>query len=209
MNKRFGFLLFEQFEDFDFVGPWEMIGLWSQNFDGPKELIIINEGGGSVISEKKLVIKTQADFKHCPSLDYLLVPGGQGTRSEVHNTKLISFIKMQSLKCEQILSVCTGAFLLQAAGLLNGKKATTHWASLDRLREFAEIEVLEKRFVKDNNIWTSAGISAGVDMSLAFIAEMAGEKTAGDIQLQAEYYPERKIYSKHSDYLPAYVNQNK
>ncbi len=209
MTTRFGFLLFEGFEDLDFIGPWEMITTWSQKFNGPNELFIINETGDDVTSINGLTVKTNIDFDHCPPLDYLLVPGGLGTRKEVNNQKIISFIKEQASNCKQVLSVCTGAFLLHTAGLLNSKKATTHWASLDRLKAFKEIEVVEQRYIHDANIWSSAGISAGIDMTLAFIADIAGEKIAGDIQLYTEYYPDDKIYPPHDNHLPNYINETR
>lgn len=140
-----------------------------------------------------------------PALDYLLIPGGQGTLTEVNNPNITAFIKTQSASCKAILSVCTGSFLLQAAGLLKDKKATTHWASLERLRAFKDIEVIEKRFIRDGNLWTSAGVSAGIDMTLNFIAETAGEETAGDIQLYTEYYPESCVYPNKMNVLPGYV----
>ncbi len=91
--------------------------------------------------------------------------------------------------CQQVLSVCTGAFILQAAGLLQDKQATTHWNSLERLRAFPEVRVIEQRFVRDGNIWTSAGVSAGIDLALALVAELAGAEIAGKVQLAMEYYP--------------------
>jgi transcriptional regulator GlxA family with amidase domain len=206
MKKRFGFLLFEQFEDLDFMGPWELIALWSQKHQGPQELIIVTESGAPVTSTKGLSIQANASFKNCPPLDYLLVPGGQGTRTEVDNKMMIDFIKVQAASCEQVLSVCTGAFLLQAAGLLAGKKATTHWASLERLKAFSELDVIEERFIQQEKLWISAGVSAGMDMALAFIAEIAGEKVAGDVQLFAEYYPETRVYPNSEGYLPGYVD---
>lgn len=193
MRKRLGFVLFDQFEDLDFMGPWEMLGLWSRDHNGP-ELYIVSENGSGCVSTKGLIIQTDVDFKSCPKLDYCLIPGGQGTRTEVNNEALVGFIREQGDYCDQILSVCTGAFLLQAAGLLKDKKATTHWASMDRLRAFDDVEVLEQRYVQDGNIWTSAGVSAGIDLSLAFIAAIADENTAGDIQLFAEFFPKGKVY---------------
>ncbi len=208
MQKQFGFLLFDQFEDLDFFGPWEMFGLWHKNFNGPK-LVTISETGAPVSSTKNLTITPDYTIENCPALDYLLVPGGQGTRTEVNNKNLISFIAKQATHCEQVLSVCTGAFMLHQAGLLNDKQATTHWASLDRLRALSKVSVLEQRFVNDGNIWTSAGIAAGMDMALAFIAAISDEKTAGNIQLQTEYYPQQKIYPHDNVKLPAYVTKQK
>jgi transcriptional regulator GlxA family with amidase domain len=194
MKSSFGFLVFDQFEDLDLVGPWEMIALWSKHYGGPEETCIISETGKLITSTKGLSIQPHYSFEQAPSLDYLLVPGGQGTRKEISNTHLLSFIKTQSAHCQHILSVCTGAFLLHAAGLLDGKKATTHWASMERFREFKEVEVVEQRFVRDGNIWTSAGVSAGIDLALAFIAAIAGDTIAGKVQLHAEYYPLNTIY---------------
>jgi transcriptional regulator GlxA family with amidase domain len=107
---------------------------------------------------------------------------------------LLAFVGAQGRACTAVMSVCTGAFVLHAAGLLSGRKATTHWASLDRLRALGDVEVVEERFVRDGRIWTSAGVSAGIDMTLAFIAAEAGEETAGRVQLAAEYYPSVSRY---------------
>ena len=124
----------------------------------------------------------------------LLVPGGLGTRTEVANPLLIDFLQRQAANCRAILSVCTGAFLLHAAGLLAGKRATTHWDSLERLRNLGDVEVVEERYVRSGNVWTSAGISSGIDLMLRFIAETTGEDGAGEVQLQAEYFPSTRIY---------------
>lgn len=206
MNGNFGFLIFNNFEDMDLVGPFEMIGIWSQQFDGPKKIFTISEHSSLVKSIHGLSIQPDSTFEQCPPLDYLLVPGGMGTRQEVNNKILISFIKECGIQCKEILSVCTGAFLLQAAGLLVNKQATTHWASMDRLRAFPEVAVVDKRFTHDGKIWTSAGISAGTDLALAFIAATAGEEIAGNVQLQAEYYPLNKIYKTKDGKLPVYLS---
>lgn len=206
MNSRLGFLLFNDFEDLDFFGPWEMLAHWSKKFHGPEELFIISENGAETTSVKGLSIKASANFNTCPTLDYLLIPGGIGTRKEVDNEKLIQFIKKITPTCQHILSVCTGSLLLQKAGLLHNKKATTHWGALDLLRASPDIKVVEERYIRDGNIWTSAGISAGIDMSLAFIAAIAGANVAGEIQLFAEYYPSHKIYPVNRP-LPKYVTE--
>lgn len=128
-------------------------------------------------------------FSQYPKLDVLVVPGGQGTRREVENAELISFISEQVKYCKAVLSVCAGSFLLHCAGLLKQKRVTTHWNSLDRLRALGEVTVVEGRFVKDGIIWSSAGVSAGTDMVLAFVASYAGEEAAAKTQAAAEYYP--------------------
>jgi transcriptional regulator GlxA family with amidase domain len=123
-----------------------------------------------------------------------VVPGGQGTRREVDNPELIDFIAERAGSAKAVLSVCTGAFLLHKAGLLVGRRATTHWASLERLRALGDVTVVEQRYVVDGPIWTSAGVSAGIDMALAFIARNDSPAMAGKVQLAAEYYPQEQRY---------------
>ena len=107
---------------------------------------------------------------------------------------MIAFVQKQYPTCQHILSVCTGSFILQAAGLLEGKNATTYWGSLDRLRQFSDVTVVEERFVRNDNIWTAAGVSAGIDLALALIAAEEGDEMAGKVQLAAEYYPNGVMY---------------
>jgi len=107
-----------------------------------------------------------------------------------------------------VLSVCTGSFVLHAAGLLAGRRVTTHWASLDRLRALGDVNVVEERFVRDGKIWSSAGVSAGIDLTLAFIADVAGEEAAAKVQFASEYYPSDKRYGTlHNTHAsaPAYA----
>lgn len=194
MDKTFGFLLFHDVEELDFVGPWEVFSVWKKNFSAPIKIITISEKDNIVNCAKGLQVVASHRFADCPKLDYLIVPGGWGTRAEVSNQNLISFVSSAAVNCKAILSICTGAFLLQSAGLLNGKKVTTHWNSLDRLRAFKEVIVVEERVVRDGNIWSAAGISSGVDLALAFVAELAGEEVAGQVQFQMEYYPSNIRY---------------
>ncbi|HYY58659.1 MAG TPA: DJ-1/PfpI family protein, partial [Pyrinomonadaceae bacterium] len=186
---NFGFLLFHDLEELDLVGPWEIVNVWRQYAGGPERCLTVSQTGGETRCAKGMRIIADYDFKDCPPLDYLLIPGGQGTRREVDNTELLDFVRKQAGACREVLSVCTGAFILQAAGLLEGKRATTHWGSLDRLRAFGEVTVEEKRFVRDGHVWTAAGVSAGIDLALALVADQAGLEAAGKVQLYAEYYP--------------------
>ena len=209
MPATFGFLLFHEVEELDFVGPWEVISVWRKNFEGPDKMVTISQDGGIVTCAKGLQIISSHSFSDYPRLDYLVVPGGWGTRAEVHNEKLISFIKEATKNCKGVLSVCTGAFLLQAAGLLDGKRATTHWRSLDRLRAFDKTTVVEERIVRDGNIWSCAGISSGIDLALAFLSEVAGEEVAGQVQFQMEYYPSKRYGNLHnSKDAPKYLKSD-
>jgi transcriptional regulator GlxA family with amidase domain len=193
---NFGFLLFPEAEELDLVGPWEIINLWRKYAGGPEHCFTVSQTGGEIRFAKGMRIMADYSFVDCPQLDYLLIPGGQGTRSEVNNTDLLEFVRKRAASCKEIVSVCTGSFLLQAAGLLNQRKATTHWSSLERLRALPEVRVTEKRFVRDGNVWTAAGVSAGIDLALALVADQAGEEVAGQVQLYAEYYPDDKRYGE-------------
>jgi transcriptional regulator GlxA family with amidase domain len=206
---NFGFLLFPDVEELDFIGPWEMIGLWSKFFGGPEHYFLVSQTGEMVQCAKGLKVVTEYSFENCPPLDYLLIPGGQGTRREVENQALLAFVQTQAVECRQVLSVCTGTFILEAAGLLQGKNVTTHWASLNRLRQRPGIQVVEHRFVRDGNLWTAAGISAGIDLALALIADQAGEAVAGKVQLAAEYYPSFRRYGQAhlTPDAPAYLKE--
>lgn len=207
---NFGILVFNEVEELDFVGPWEMLTMWKKYVGGPENCLIIGQMLEPITCSKGLSINPHTSFADCPPLDYLLVPGGQGTREEVNNPVLIEFISKQARNCKAVLSVCTGVFILHAAGLLSGKKATTHWGSLERLRALGDVEVIEQRFVQDGNVWSSAGVSAGTDLMLAFIANVAGNEAAGKIQFAAEYYPSLKRYGNFGDHpqAPAYLKNN-
>jgi transcriptional regulator GlxA family with amidase domain len=196
----FGFLIFPDLEELDLVGPWEMIAMWSKYAGGPERYLMIAETAEPVNCSNGMILTPHASFRDAPQLDYLLVPGGIGTRSQVKNEKLTGYVAAQATNCRAVLSVCTGAFILQAAGLLSGKRATTHWLSLDHLRNLGDVKVAEERFVIDGNVWTSSGVSAGIDLALEFIKQEAGEQAAGKVQSFAEYYPAGKKYGKfHQD----------
>jgi transcriptional regulator GlxA family with amidase domain len=208
---NFGILIFPDVEELDFVGPWEIATMWAQVAKGPESVHLVAQTTSAVRCAKGMRVLPDHSFESCPKLDYLLVPGGQGTRAEVDNKLLVDFIKTQASACSAVLSVCTGSFLLHAAGLLAGKRATTHWGSLDRLRALGDVEVVEDRFTLDGNVWTSAGVSAGMDLMLAFIARVAGDDAAGRVQFAAEYYPNGKIYGNYTAHekAPSYVRQIK
>ena len=204
---NFGIIVFPDVEELDFVGPWEMLTMWSKLAAGPANCLIVAEKREPVVCAKGLSVNPHVSFADCPPLDYLLVPGGMGTRREVDNPAMVRFLATQAPGCKALLSVCTGAFVLHAAGLLSGKTATTHWGSLDRLRALGDVKVVEQRFVQDGDVWTSAGVSAGTDLMLAFIAHTAGDEAAAKVQLQAEYYPADTIYGSTASHerAPAYV----
>jgi len=204
---NFAFLAFNDLEELDLMGPWELLGGGLKTEGIINEAFIVAETGQTITCAKGLKIETHYSFDTCPNFEYILVPGGWGTRAEAKNRVLLDFLKTRSANCKAVLSVCTGAFLLAEIGLLKGKRATTHWGSLDRLRDFGGIEVIEERYTHDENVWCSAGVSAGMDMALAFINETFGEEVASKIQFYTEYYPQGTIYGmpKENEQAPGYL----
>ena len=205
----FGFLIFPRLEELDLIGPWEMISLWSKHLQGPETCLTVAQSRAPVLCAKGMSINPTIAFSECPQLDYLLVPGGQGTREQVNNEVLIRFVAEQAKGCQAVLSVCTGSFILHRAGLLTGRRATTHWSSLARLAELGGVQVVQERVMHDGAIWTAAGVSAGIDLALAFIESVAGETVAGKVQFGAEYYPSDRRYGDlhQSPEAPAYLKK--
>ena len=195
MSKTIGILLFDDAEELDFVGPFEVFTMakMTHEMSGNKgyEVLLISETGGQVRAAKGMRLLSDCSIAEAPKLDVLLVPGGEGTRREVDNKPVLEWIAETSKSCEWVTSVCTGSFVLAAAGPAKGKKVTTHWAYKDELRERGEAgEVVgDYRFVRDGNIVTSAGVSAGIDMALWIVGQMESPQFARNVQKFMEYDP--------------------
>lgn len=205
--KRIGFLAFPGVEELDLVGPWEMATMWRDYASGPDCLVVAQEKG-PLRCAKGLSITADADFGSCPALDALVVPGGFAAFAEMKNETLVGFVRATGQGDGDVLSVCSGSFILLAAGLLENRRATTHWKVLGQLRE-AGVDVAEERFLRDGNIWSSGGVSAGMDLMLHYIAETAGAEAAALVQHNAEYYPTRQLYGRahQAPGMPAYMKE--
>ena len=195
MARTIGILIFDDAEELDFVGPWEVFTALRQvqehRGDEPVSVVTVSERGGEVRCAKGLRVIADHSFADAPPLDVVLVPGGQGTRREVDNPTLVSWLQTAAERSEWVTSVCTGALLLHEAGPAWGKRVTTHWSFVDSLRGRGDVEVVEgERYVRDGNLVTSAGVSAGIDMALWLVGEWHGPDTARTIQHHIEYYPE-------------------
>ncbi|MCB1121104.1 MAG: DJ-1/PfpI family protein [Verrucomicrobiae bacterium] len=206
---NFAFLAFHELEELDLIGPWEFLAGGLKKEGVIDDAFIVAEKAETITCAKGLQIVPHYSFETCPEFEYILIPGGWGTRAEATNPVLLNFLRDRTQRCKAVLSVCTGAFLLEEIGLLSGKRSTTHWGSLDRLRKFGGIAVREERYTHDGNLWCSAGVSAGMDMALAFIAHEFGEATAARIQFYTEYYPDEKIYGKpeKEEEAPGYLRK--
>ncbi|HEX7775196.1 MAG TPA: DJ-1/PfpI family protein [Parvibaculum sp.] len=195
-ERTIGILIFDEVEELDFVGPYEVFTMSNEMFARSEnarrdKVVLISESGKTVTCAKGMRVEAHYGIADAPKLDVLLVPGGMGTRREVENKPLLDWIARVAGTCEWVTSVCTGAMLLTAAGPARGKRVTTHWAFVDALRKREEAsEVLEKvRYVRDGNVVTSAGVSAGIDMALWLTGQMHGEDHARVTQLGMQYDP--------------------
>jgi transcriptional regulator GlxA family with amidase domain len=206
MSKSLGVLLYENVQPMDVIGPWEVLAVWKSQLGAPIEMHLISQEGGFVKCDDNIILQAHYGFSDCPELDYLVVPGGRGRREQVNNPSLISFIQDKAHTADRIISVCTGMFLLHKAGLLRDMSVTTYWRALAELRSLSNVEVEEQRVVKSGRIWTSGGVSSGIDLAFELIAEIAGQAEAGKVQLLFEYFPKRTIYCdlETSKSLPPY-----
>ena len=184
---RIGILLFDDVEELDFVGPLEVFGIASKLVES-LTVITVSKDGRPIRARYGLQVQPDHGFDNCPALDLLIVPGGRGARLGARRDKeTIAFVKAHAAK-KPIASICTGAIVLAEAGLLNGKKATTHHTAIETLRQYPEVTVVEgPRFVLEGKVATSAGITAGIDLALEFVRNDFGEKVAGDVVEEMEY----------------------
>ena len=190
MSYTTGILLFDHLEELDAIGPWEVFTM-AANVRGSGKVVTISEHGGMVRCAKGLRIQSDCSFGEAPPLDVILVPGGMGTRTEVNNKVVIDWIAKVAPGCTWVTSVCTGSMLLIESGIARDKRVTTHWAFVDTLRERGGVAAVvdDMRFVRDGNIVSSAGVSAGIDMSLWIIGQTDSPAFAREVQKRIEYYP--------------------
>ncbi len=194
-RKRVGILIFPDVEVLDFCGPFEVFSVTRLDEEvrrqepSPFEVLLVAEHAGPIVTTGGMQVTPHHTLDACPPLDILVVPGGWGTRAEIKNARLLAWIKERAKQVETLTSVCTGSMLLGQAGLLDGRHATTHWRSLQWMRDsFPAVTVEEKlHVVEDGNVLTSAGISAGIDMALRVVARYHGEAVARNTARNMEY----------------------
>jgi len=198
-RKRVGIVLFENIEVLDFCGPFEVFSVTRLNEErrreepSPFEALLVAEKLDPVTTTGNMKVIPHCAFENCPRLDILVVPGGWGTRKELNNPVMLEWLRARAAEVETLTSVCTGSMLLGFAGLLDGLHATTHWRSLDWMRDsFPSVTVeYEQHVVEDGRVVTSAGISAGIDMALKVVARYFGKDIAQATARYMEYpYPD-------------------
>jgi len=184
MSLRIGFLLFPNITQLDMTGPHEVFARMPGS-----EIHLVWKSLEPIAAQGGLRLLPTATFDTCPQLDLICVPGGPGMNPMLTDEATLAFVRRQAAAARYITAVCTGALVLGAAGLLKGKRATTHWTAHHLLAAFGAIPV-QARTVVDGNVITGGGVTAGIDFAMGIAAELLGEDAAKTIQLSIEYDPQ-------------------
>lgn len=183
MAIQIGFLLFPDVQQLDLTGPYEVLASLPDT-----KMHLVARDCVPVRSVTGLTLQPTVTWLDCPQLDVLCIPGGKGVNALLDDGAALDFVRRQASGARYVTSVCTGALVLGAAGLLRGKRATTHWASHDLLAAFGAIPV-HARVVRDGSLLTGGGVTAGIDFGLTLAAELVGRVAAEEVQLNLEYAP--------------------
>ena len=195
-----GFVIFPDLTQLDFTGPLQVLSRLPQSATH-----IVAKSDAPVPSDCGLGLLPTHTFANCPPLDLLCVPGGSyGVVQAIGDRETIEFVRRQAGTAKYVTSVCTGAFILGVAGILKGRRATTHWAFTDLLPLVGATHE-KARVVRDGNVITAGGVTSGIDFGLTVAAEIAGETTARTIQLGIEYDPAPPFDAGHPDRAPAAI----
>lgn len=184
MILQIGILVFPGVQQLDLTGPYEVFASLPD-----AKVHLIWKDRSPINSATGLVLGPTMIFGECPALDVLCVPGGGGVNALLQDAEVLEFLRAQAKRARYVTAVCTGSLVLGAAGLLKGRRATTHWFSHDFLEKFGAIPV-HARVVRDGNLITAGGVTAGIDFGLAVVAELVGREQAEAIQLALEYAPQ-------------------
>ena len=199
MAFNIGFVLFPNLTQLDFTGPLQVLHRLP---DG--KMHIVAKTREPVPSDCGLSLLPTTTFEECPPLDLICVPGGFGVSGAIADKPIIDFVRRQSAQAKYVTSVCTGAFVLGVAGLLKGRRATTHWAYTGLL-PLVGAKHENARVVRDGNVFTGGGVTAGIDFALTVAAEVAGAEVAQRIQLSIEYNPAPPFTAGSPDTAPPAV----
>jgi cyclohexyl-isocyanide hydratase len=197
-NFNVGFVIFPELTQLDFTGPLQVLARLPQSATH-----IVAKSEAPVPSDCGLGLVPTRTFQDCPPLDLICVPGGvSGVVRAIADRETVEFVRRQARTAKYVTSVCTGAFILGMAGLLQGRRATTHWAYTDLLPLVGATHQ-KARVVKDGNLITAGGVTSGIDFGLSVVAEIAGDTAARTIQLGIEYDPAPPFDTGDPDKAPA------
>ncbi|AJY12190.1 DJ-1/PfpI family protein [Burkholderia dolosa] len=201
MTVHIGLLVFPGVQQLDLTGPHDVLASLPD-----AAVHLVWKSRDAVASSSGLALAPTCTFDDCPPLDVICVPGGIGINDVLLDAETIAFVRQRAASARYVTSVCTGALLLGVAGLLRGRRATTHWAFHTLLETLGAVPVHE-RVVRDGNLITGGGVTAGIDFALTIAAELAGDDEAQAIQLQLEYAPAPPFDAGSPDTAPAAIVQ--
>ena len=196
MTTRIGVFVFDGAEELDFVGPWEVLTMWAKSFpDDDVEVFTFAQSPGPVTCAKGLRVLPDHTLDTAPSMDVLVYPGGEGNRAHVGDENIKGWLNKLAADGTLMTSVCTGSLVYAWAGLLDGRPAVTHWASLELLERLgSNVQVRkDERFVDDGNVITAAGVSAGIDMALHLVQRLASVERAREVKKFIQYDPQPPV----------------
>lgn len=189
---RIALALFEDCEELDWAGPWEVLAYWSRSFpDDGVEVVTVAETAEPIRCAKGLRVLPDATWDSLGEIDVLVYPGGSGTRRQLGDAKIAARLRALARNGVLMTSVCTGALVFADAGLLAGRAATTHWESLELLASLGrDIDVrADARFIDAGDVITAAGVSAGIDMALHLVGRLGSQQRAAEVRRAIEYEP--------------------
>jgi len=189
-TREVAILIFDEVEVLDMCGPFEVFSVAGRNDDPrPFHVSLVAEEKRPIIARHGFSVNPHFTLNDCPKPDIVLVPGGYGTRREMHNASIVDWVKRIAATTELTLSVCTGSLVLAKAGLLDGLEITTHHLALDLLRLSAPTSIIRegRRFLDNGKVITSGGIAAGIDMSLHVVSRLLGANVAKETAAYMEY----------------------
>lgn len=189
MTRNIGIVVYDQAEELDWVGPFEVFTMLERVDAGSCSVFTIGHPGTEVVGAKGLRVLTDHTFANAPHADVLIIPGGAGSRVQMKDAEMLEFVRKASGTAEVVASVCTGALILGAAGLLEGKRAATHFGSMDTLRAMEGVTAVEERWVDEGSVVTAAGVSAGIDMALHLVGRLWSPEVGAKVQKWMQYYP--------------------
>jgi cyclohexyl-isocyanide hydratase len=198
-DLKIGSVIFDDMDQIDFTGPYEVLAALpntTYTTYGLSERPVRDQHG--------LLLQPDAVLEDAPQLDVLHVPGGPGQEAHMDSQRLLNWLQQQASGAQCVLSVCTGALLLGAAGLLRGRRATTHWASVDLLPIFGAT-IVKQRVVTDDTFVFASGVTAGIDAALLVAAKLRGVDEAQAVQLSIQYAPEPPFSSGTPQTAPPHV----
>jgi transcriptional regulator GlxA family with amidase domain len=195
MPTSIAIFLFEDAEELDWAGPWEVLAAWMQFHPDEVQVFTVVREEGPIRCAKGLRVLADYTWSDAPEFDVLIYPGGQGTRAHLGDDEIKSWLHKSKEGGVLMTSVCTGALVYADVGLLDNRPATTHWASLDLLESLGEsIEVRkEDRYVDDGDVITAAGVSAGIDMALHLVERLQSTERAKEVRRYIQYDPDPPV----------------